>query len=498
MKQFRAIFYIVLAAGLVSMASCKKFGYYQTNPNLPTQADPSLELTNIEQSAFATINTEAALACRYLVYTESVDLSQYYGWERSDFTTYGNIQQVVKMEQEATRTGQLNYQYLGKFLTDYYIVNLTQTFGSVPYSKAMQAMYGNLSEAAVAPAYDDQESIYLQVLSDLEVVNDSLNDSNGAISGDIIYNGNLTQWKMAVNAFALRVLMSLSEKTGDAQLQVVQRFSNIVSNPSKYPLMGSKADNAQLQYYDLNGNYYPFYNDNSLKTDYYLDSSFVHLLRGLNDPRLFVYAWPTTASGLPSGNFNAYAGAQGSAPLSINVTEISAGQISPINHRYAYDPVNEPSVAIGYAEQEFTLAEAAARGWISGSAATYYTAGIQGAFDFSNYQDTSFSTNEILAYLAQPAVQLTPANQLQQILTQKYISMFMNTGWEPFYNQRRTGIPVFETSGAGILNNGVIPKRWMYPTTELQTNAVNVDSAINAQYPGGDNINGVMWILQPQ
>jgi hypothetical protein len=361
----------------------------------------------------------------------------------------------------------------------------------------MQAMYGDVSGAAIAPGYDDQESIYLQVLSDLEVANDSLN-TNETISGDIIYNGNITQWKEAINSFALRVLMSLSLKTGDSKLQVAQRFNNIVSNPTQYPLFASNADNAQLTYYNLAGNYYPYYNNNSLKTDFYMDSSFVHLLKGFNDPRLSVFANPTTASGLPTGNFAAYAGLPGSAPLSDNVAAVSAGQASAINNRYAYDPINEPSVFMGYAELEFTLAEAAIRGWISGSANTYYMNGVQAALEFSNYQGTGYTAADIQTYLSQPAVQLTAANGLQQVLTQKYISMFMNTGWEAFYNQRRTGVPVFETSGAGILNSGAIPKRWMYPTSEYQTNPVNVDSAVKAQYPGGDDINGVMWILQPQ
>jgi hypothetical protein len=497
MKQFRDILFIMLAAGVTTLTSCNKFQDYQTNPNQPTQADPSLELTNIEQSAFATISTEAALASRYLIYTESSDLSQYYGWTRSEFTPYSNISQVVKMQQEAIRTKQLNYYYIGKFLTDYYIVQLTQTFGDVPFSKAEQAMTGDISAAALMPAYDTQESIYLQVLKDLETANDSLS-SSGAINGDIIYSGNVTQWKKAINVFALRVLMSLSLKTGDAQLQVQQHFSNIVSNPDKYPLFISNDDNAQLKYYNLNGNYYPYYNDNSVKTDYYMDSSFVTLLKSFQDPRLFTFGKPTTASGLPGGDFNAYTGLSGAAALSDNVTAVSNGLASPINNRFAYDPINEPSVAIGYAEQEFTLAEAVIRGWIGGTASTYYMNGVHAALDFSNYQDTSYTQTQIQNYLMQPAIQLQPGNELQQILTQKYISMFMNTGWEPFYNQRRTGIPVFETNGGGILNNGVIPKRWMYPTSEYNNNSANVDASVKSQYPGGDNINGVMWILQPQ
>ena len=487
--------YILLAATLTLAASCKKFSYYQVNPNVPTQADPSLELTNVEQTAFSTISPSVALASRYLVYSESADLDQYYGWQRSDFTPYGNIQQVVKMQQEATRVNKPNYYYIGKFLTDYYIIGLTQTFGDVPFSKAMQAMNGDVSQSALAPAYDKQHDIYLQVLNDLEAANDSLSDAGGLVQGDVVYQGDITQWKKAINAFALRVLISLSGKTSDATLQVTQRFANIVSHPDQYPLFTANTDNAQLPYYNLSGNYYPYYNNNGMKTDYYLDSSFVRLLKGFTDPRLFVYGNPATATGLPAGEFNAYVGIQGSASLSVNVAAIASGNASGINNRYAYDPINEPSVMIGYAEQEFTLAEAAARGWITGDVNTYYMNGVAAALSFSNYNGT-YTGADIQTYLQQPAIQLTPANQLNQILTQKYLSMFMNTGWEPFYNQRRTGIPVFETSGAGILNGGKIPKRWMYPTTEYQTNAVNVNAAVSTQYPQGDDINGVMWILQ--
>jgi hypothetical protein len=42
-----------------------------------------------------------------------------------------------------------------------------------------------------------------------------------------------------------------------------------------------------------------------------------------------------------------------------------------------------------------------------------------------------------------------------------------------------------------------VPKRWMYPETELRLNQQNVTSAINSQYPEGDNINGVMWLIKP-
>lgn len=491
------------AALVLSLCGCEKMSYFQVNPNAPTVADPSLEFSNIEQIAFNTISTDAGLASRQLVYTQSASLAQYYGWQRGSMS-YGNISQVVKMQQEAVRTGKMSYYYLGKFFTDYFIIGMTETFGDIPYSQMMQSMAdNNYDSSATRPVYDLQHDVYLGVLNDLKIASDSLIDNGDALEGDLIYGGNITQWKQLINSFTLRVLMSLSLKTSDATLNIQQRFSNIVSNPTAYPLMGSNNDNGALPFYNITGNQYPDYNNNSLKTDFYLDSSFVHLLQGLNDPRLFVYGEPTpnaAAANLPSTDFNAYGGLWGSGDLSYNITKRGDGEASAINNRYAYDPINEPSLLMGYSELQFILAEAVVRGWISGSANTYYMNGIQASLAFSDY-NTTYSAADIQNYVGQPSVTLQNSTAIQQIITQKYISMFMNVGWQPFYEYLRTGYPTLEVTGTGIINqvNGVnaVPKRWMYPLDEYTNNPTNVQNAVTRQFPGGDNVNGVMWLLQP-
>ncbi len=485
-----------IALLLVSLGSCKKFQDFQVNPNNPTVADPSLLLTNVEQNAFSTISTDPALACRYLDYIEGASSSQYYNWQRANFS-YGNISQTVKMDQEAERVGKANYRYIAKFLQSYYIINMTQQFGDIPYSKMMQSIITNnfTDSAVIRPAYDKQQDVYLGVLNDLKIASDSLSSTAVAIGGDIIYNGKIDQWRKLINSFTLRVLMSLSKKETDAPLNIKQRFSDIVSNPAKYPIFASNADNGQLPYYNITGNQYVYYNNNSMKTDFYLDSSFVDMLKGLKDPRLFVFGEPTTASGLAAGDFNAYDGLVGSAPLAYNTGKTGLGKASQINHRYSYDAINEPSVLMGYAEVQFLLAEAAFRGWISGDANAFYKKGIEASLDFSNYNDT-YSATDITNYLGQPGMDLQAGSELKQIVTQKYISMFMNTGWQPFYEQRRTGYPVFETAGGGILNGGKVPTRWMYPSDEYTNNAVNVNNAVKSQYGGTDDVNGVMWLIQ--
>jgi len=499
--KYAKILIVVISSVLV--VSCKKFADFQVNPNNPTVADPSLELSNIEQIAFSDISTSAALACRHLDYIESSDLSQYYGWQRSSMG-YGNISQVIKMQQEAARTGSLNYRYVGKFLADYFIIGMTQTFGDIPYSQMMQLMSGSefSDSSALKPAYDTQHDVYLGVLNDLKIASDSLSATAEPIGGDIIYDGDITRWKKLINSFTLRVLISLSKKESDATLNIAQRFKDIVSNPDQYPIFESNDDNGELQYYDITGNRYPYYNNNSMKTDYYLDSSFVVMLKQLKDPRLFVYGQPTpnaVAGKLAVNDLNAYGGLWGSGPLAYNTGKVSAGAASQINKRYAYEPLNEPSVLMGYAELQFILAEAANRGWISGNAGTYYKNGIRASLEFSDFGNT-YSDGDIQTYLDQPSIALQSSTAIQQIITQKYIGMFMNCGWQPFYEQRRTGFPVFEVTGGGIINqvNGAnaVPKRWMYPTDEYQNNSTNVQAAVQRQYPGGDNINGAMWLIQ--
>jgi hypothetical protein len=341
--------------------------------------------------------------------------------------------------------------------------------------------------------YDKQEDIYLAILNDLQQANSQITASTPAVQGDIVYSGNMQQWKRAINTLSLRVLMSLSLKENNTKLEVKRRFAEIINNPATFPVLTGNADNAALKFYDLQGNRYPYYNSNDLQTTYYMEETFVNLLKGLKDPRLFSFAdkAPKFAS-LAATDFNAYGGVLGSAPVNVNNGRTVAGEVSKINPRYYNNPVNEPSIALGYAELQFILAEAVVRGWIAGSAADYYQKGITASFSFYNIAQT-----DITAYLAQSGVQLSASAPLQSILTQKYIASFMNSGWQPFYEQRRTGMPVFDVSGAGVLNNKQVPKRWMYPETELRLNQQNVTSAINSQYPEGDNINGVMWLIKP-
>ena len=166
----------------------------------------------------------------------------------------------------------------------------------------------------------------------------------------------------------------------------------------------------------------------------------------------------------------------------------------------------------------FNIAEAITRGWVPGNAETWYKLGITSSFAFYGIDITkpgftayflppganSVSqvgpypvTFDFTTYYAQPAVQLsgTQATAIDQIVLQKYIACFQNSGYEGYYNFRRTGVPVFQ-AGSGIGNNGVIPLRWAYPVSEQTQNKTNWSAALAAQGYGADDLNQTMWVLK--
>lgn len=480
--------YLLLFAAL-SQAGCKKFSEFQTDPNKSTMATPDLLLNAIEQTAFQSTDIEVAFTVRQMAFTDAVSLNQYYGWDRANYNNFGNLRQVMKMEQEAVHMNKPEYQPIAKFFRAWYFLQLTQMFGDIPYSQALKG-----DEQISTPQYDKQEDIYLSILNDLKAANGLISSSTPGIQGDIIFSGNMQQWKRAINSLSLRVLMSLSIKENDSRFEVKKRFAEIVNNPTEFPVFTGNTDNAQLKFYDLANNRYPYFNSNNMQTTNYMEETFVKLLKSLNDVRLFNFAdkAPKFAS-LSVTDFNAYGGVKGSAAVNENNARTVAGEVSKIKPRYYNNPTNEPSISLGYSELQFILAEGVQRGWIAGNASDYYQKGIRASMQFYGIDENAIST-----YLAQPAVRLTDAsNPLANIITQKYIASFMNSGLQPFFEQRRTGFPVFDTTGAGMLNEKRIPKRWMYPESELRLNQQNVGIAISRQYPEGDNINGVMWLLKP-
>jgi hypothetical protein len=336
------------------------------------------------------------------------------------------------------------------------------------------------------------------------------------LSGDIYLNNDLRKWQKVVNAFKLRVLISLSKKETDAELNVKGKFAAMMNDPAKYPVMTSLSDNMEYKY---NGttNLYPTNPGNRGfdKNRYNMAATYVKLLTDNQDPRVFVVANPAEkklADGLAPNDFAAYVGASSGESLDDMSTKAGLGEYSFANQKRYYSTFTgyEPAVQIGYAEQCFNIAEGINRGWATGDAAQWYQNGIKASMQFYGIADGtviqitepdndavigSYTAN-VTNYLNQASVLYkgNNADGLKQILEQKYLAFFQQSGQEAYFNYRRTGIPAFLT-GPGTGNNGIIPKRWLYPQAESIVNNENYSKAVTDQFgSAGDNLNSDLWV----
>lgn len=187
----------------------------------------------------------------------------------------------------------------------------------------------------------------------------------------------------------------------------------------------------------------------------------------------------------------------------------NTGQFSCFNERYINYPAGEPLIRLGYGEQNFILAEAVLRGWVSGDVSSYYKKGIESSFQFIQtytpddmvyHHGRKITEGTIASALNHPNVQLTGnfTGDLEKIMTQKYLASFMQYPWDAYFDYRRTGFPVLpinpETNRNEVKDK--IPVRWMYPQVEYDYNSENVQEAVARQYGGVDDVNKLMWILQ--
>ena len=151
--------------------------------------------------------------------------------------------------------------------------------------------------------------------------------------------------------------------------------------------------------------------------------------------------------------------------------------------------------------------EAAARGLITGNAADYYKEGIRSSMQFTATHSNGWvpesremTAEYIESYLASPEVVLASSldAQIEQIIWQKYITTFLQTPYNGFFEYRRTGVPAIKIDPSSNKNDpsDKMPLRWMYPTAETSYNMENVSEAIKRQYNGSDDYMGVMWILK--
>lgn len=492
-----------LSAVLILFSCTKDFEEINTNPNQADRvSDPRLLLPNIIritanrswENSFNRTSIAADQVANQFVSTFS-------NWSRSDadsffWNNYDQIKNLNYLISISDEQGFANYKAVGMILRAWIFQGITDNFGPVPYSEA-----GKANEGKNFPKYDSQQAVYAGILAELETANNLLGTTNELINGDILYNGNVQNWKKFANGLRLRILLRQSGRI-DPSIEM----EKIVNNPSQYPLFTSHTDQAALQYLATLANAHPSYQGNvsDWASSTRISTNMETILKSMNDPRLAVFAMPTPAT------INTDTPEYGGVPNGIQDVEAWNGgssNHSPIGllwapKQYAPDFATfnaAQSVIMSYSELQFILAEAREKGFITtGSAETFYLKGIESQFLYYSSRIPPVFVLPTANQIIPPSTYYTQTNvayigskeeKLNKIYTQKWLSLFL-CGSEAWSEWRRVGVPNIIP---GPTSSGYIPVRYLYPADEQRLNGDNYNEAIKLLGSGGDALTTPVW-----
>jgi hypothetical protein len=387
----------------------------------------------------------------------------------------------------------VNLLSMARITQAYAYMVLTDTYGDIPYSQAAKGF----TDQVVLPKYDAQQAIYTDIIKELTEATAALDATKTIETADVLYSGDVAKWKKFGFSLMLRAGMRLS-KVDAAQAQ------SVVQKAIAGGVMTSNSDNAAIKH-DANYTNGPGQMLNSTEAaNFYLAAPFADYLKKTNDPRLKSIA--VRYVGAASGPEQVAAKASTDPAVQIGMpfgydNSSIATVVKNLNLKSFYDfsqvdrtrlaKNQAPMFFVTYSQTQLLLAEAAQRGWTTGSVEDFYNKGVRAHMEQLATVDANaaVAAADIDAYLkANPFV---AANALEQINTQYWIASFMN-GPEAFANFRRSGFPKLTPNPfPGKAIKGDFIRRLTYPNSEISVNSANVKEAIARQ--GADDLDTKVW-----
>lgn len=499
-----------LIAAISLLASCDK-GFNDLNINKvdPTSLEPVLVMNRsvIDAALTSDANTQAMFCYNFGIVQQIItpfgssltgaNYNQLYQANASIlWSVYYTdvVKQIVDVVAKTKGdTKQSNLYNSARIWKAYVFMVLTDTYGDIPYFDAGKGYL----EKVINPKYDAQETIYKDLLKELDEASAALSTTLPTTTSDILYGGDLTKWKRFGYSLMLRAAMRLT-KVDPATAKVY------VAKAVAGGLMQSNDDNAIVRHSSLYINYLGNEVSGREKANFYMAAPFVNFLKTNNDPRLPVfsirYIGAVNGTQQVPARSSINPAAQVGMPIGYNDVSISTTfQQNGVVSLWDYSQGNittvlsplSPEFYITYSQTQLLLAEAVVRGWAAGDAAAIYSIGIRANLEqMAAYgPSAAISANAIQTYLQAHPLDMTKA--FEQINTQYWVSSFLN-GPEVFANFRRSDYPQLAPNPyPGSEIPGEFIRRLVYPDAELVVNKQNVQAAIARQGP--DKLNTRVW-----
>jgi hypothetical protein len=503
---------ILICLAVAVFSSCNDYLDVNENPNKPTTVKAELVLPQALAATALVLNQYnnygsqvggyAANAGGFGGFNENVS----YAFTPNNYSnlwsnTYDNLEDYQYIiDQSKTDEKNIYFGAVAKIMRVYDFQLLVDTYNDVPYTEALTGA------THLTPKYDDAAAIYAGLATELDDAIAAINTGKSMAVApsdikafDILFKGNMDSWLKLANTIKLRLLVRARGKvtfsntsfdaigflTTDALINPGYTRDNNRQNPEwntwAFAYTGSAGNKAWIPSTYI----MTFYNGTNLKDQWRGKAMYYQFpLTGTNQLGFESTGIPKS----PDGSF---------WYPSANRTGTSAGSTT--------GALKGPEAGLPMftaAESYFLQAEAAVVGIatpVAGTAKSFFDAGVKASFKYlymlpDGSQSGDYAGDYALYVAANPNrwvqfdLATTQAQQIEAIITQKYIALNMVNSQEGWNEYRRTGYPA--VSGTSATQNFAsiaslssrpdkLPSRILYPTSEFQYNPANVNGNIS-------------------
>ncbi len=438
---------LLLICGLMLTASCKKSFYtdQNINPNALPTVTPDLLLPTVEAALAYTqggdISRYSALLTQQM-YGANSQSQEYYNYNFNpgtfdnlwpDYYT-STLENDYTLIQISDAGGYNEYGGIARIIMAYGLQVGVDLWGDLPYS---QAFKGSAVSPNLQPTYDKAQGLYDTIASLINVGTALLqSNSPGALTPttqDVVFGGNAAAWIKFGHAIKARLALHQSKGNNTMAATVLTEVAQAFT---------SNSDNAQYIFgtQQTSANtWYQFYRDRPGDENFTSSTLAADMLAD-GDPRYGAFDLDSSTS---------------------------AGPFS------YYNQINSPVEFITYDELLFASAEATLRsGGTVAAAQALYQAAIK-----ANMTKLGVTDSATTVYLATHGT--LPASSdaaIAMIASEEYVDLFLNP--ETWTLWRRTGAPALVS-----ISGGQIPRRLLYPQSELTLNGANVPQNVTLISP---------------
>jgi len=501
----KKIFLYTIAAGL-TLTACKLDD--NMDPNVPLTEDltPRLQITAAETSLFAAQSNNMFSLSKIWTNTVAGNYYQYAAPMTAEYqmniTSSSNIGNIWNNNYLALANSAkiINSKDAAKFPLHVAIAKILMAngmqyivdfYGDAPYSEAFK------EQSNLNPKYDKGEDIYKDLVIKLNeaisaIDNNDSDDTSISVteSEDVIFHGQMEQWKKLANTIKLRLLLrqsKLNDSFVNEQLASLSGASFVDSNVEINPGF-SNATEQQINplYLNFGAFNYTYTANNLAGYVYYKASDHIAKLvegdtskptSGVKDPRRAAM-FRTVTVGLDGSTIAAKVVGieQGQTRIDGTTTAMYSFQ-----RDWMYTTPDDGGTRPGYimlkSEAELLLAEAAVLyPQYFSNALGHYTNAVAESFAF--YGLTA-SSSDYLAALDSKTVGWSGApSKIAAIQYQRLIILNNYKPYETYINYLKTGYPETPLATTALYPNK--PYRLPYPISEFIGNSANVPKLTEA------------------